>query len=67
MRITNAAKLPRILEDQRPLLLLEHEVIVRAVESGDALGAHAVVDTNWRNAAARLSSVIGAHGERGSW
>jgi DNA-binding GntR family transcriptional regulator len=47
--------------------VVEHEVIVRAVEAGDALGAHSAVDTNWRNAAARLSSVIEAHGERGSW
>ena len=47
--------------------VVEHEVIARAVEAGDALGAHAAVDTNWRNAAARLSNVIGTHGERGSW
>ena len=47
--------------------VVEHEVIARAVESGDAAGAHTAVDTNWRNAAARLASVIGTHGERGSW
>ena len=55
------------LVDEIATSVVEHEEIVRAIESGDGEGARAATDTNWRNAAARLSSVIGAHGERGSW
>jgi DNA-binding GntR family transcriptional regulator len=55
------------LVDEIATSVVEHEVIVRHIESADPLGAQAAVDTNWRNAAVRLSSVIGAHGERGSW
>jgi hypothetical protein len=29
--------------------------------------ARQAVENNWRNAAKRLSRVIGTHGERGSW
>lgn len=45
----------------------EHEVIVRSIESGDPLAAQQAVDSNWRNAALRLSQVIESLGERGSW
>jgi DNA-binding GntR family transcriptional regulator len=45
----------------------EHEVISRCLESGDPEAARQAVENNWRNAAKRLSRVIGTHGERGSW
>ena len=45
----------------------EHEVIVRRIEAGDAVGARQAVDENWENAARRLSKGIAALGERGSW
>ena len=45
----------------------EHEVIIRQIEDGEALAAQSAVDTNWRNAAVRLSKVIATLGERGSW
>lgn len=45
----------------------EHETIVRRIESGDAARAQQAVDENWQNAARRLSKVIAALGERGSW
>jgi len=55
------------LVDEIATSVVEHEVIVRAIEAGDAREAHDATDTNWRNAASRLSTVIEAHGERGSW
>ena len=55
------------LVDELPTSIKEHEIIVRAIASGDALGAQRAVETNWRNAAARLSRVIAQLGERGSW
>ncbi|HKK28256.1 MAG TPA: GntR family transcriptional regulator [Gemmatimonadota bacterium] len=45
----------------------EHEIIVSAIEEGRAAEAQASVETNWRNAAARLARVIDWLGERGSW
>lgn len=45
----------------------EHRTIVRAIKSGNPDAAHEAVQTNWRNAAARLGSVIESVGERGSW
>ena len=45
----------------------EHSIIIRRIADGDALGAQQAVDTNWRNAAARLARVIETLGERGSW
>jgi len=45
----------------------EHVLIIAALREGDAVAAQQSVDTNWRNAAVRLSRVIGVHGERGSW
>ena len=55
------------LVDEIATSVVEHEVIVRAIEAGDARAAHDATDTNWHNAASRLSTVIEAHGERGSW
>ncbi|HUQ83936.1 MAG TPA: GntR family transcriptional regulator [Gemmatimonadaceae bacterium] len=45
----------------------EHDVIVRRIEAGDTIAAERAVDENWENAARRLSKVIEALGERGSW
>lgn len=56
-----------VLVDTLPTSVKEHEIIMRAIASGDAEGAQRAVETNWRNAAARLSRVIGQLGERGSW
>ena len=45
----------------------EHRTIVRAIKSGNPDAAQEAVQTNWRNAASRLGSVIESVGERGSW
>ena len=45
----------------------EHESITGAICRGDADAAQRAVQTNWRNAAARLGAVIDTVGERGSW
>ncbi len=45
----------------------EHEAIVRAIRCGDPDAAQRAVQTNWRNAAERLSRIIASLGERGSW
>ena len=55
------------LVDELPTSVKEHDVIIRAIASGDAHAAQRAVETNWRNAAARLSGVIAQLGERGSW
>jgi DNA-binding GntR family transcriptional regulator len=45
----------------------EHRAIVKAIRGGNAPAAQAAVETNWRNAAERLVSVVAASGERGRW
>jgi DNA-binding GntR family transcriptional regulator len=47
--------------------IAEHEAIAVGIERGDADAAQRAVQTNWRNAAARLERVIDRAGERGSW
>jgi DNA-binding GntR family transcriptional regulator len=56
-----------VLLDELAGSVKEHDVIVRAIAKGDPKAAQAAVETNWRNAAERLSHAIGRHGERGSW
>lgn len=56
-----------VLVDELPKSVKEHEVIVRAIAAGDAHSAQRAVETNWRNAATRLDSVIAQLGERGGW
>jgi len=56
-----------VLVDELPMSVKEHEVIVKAIASGDPRAAQRSVETNWRNAAARLSRVIEQLGERGAW
>jgi DNA-binding GntR family transcriptional regulator len=45
----------------------EHDAIIRHIRLGDPVAARQAVDTNWSNAAVRLSKVIATLGERGSW
>jgi DNA-binding GntR family transcriptional regulator len=45
----------------------EHDTIIRHIRLGDPVAARQAVDTNWSNAAVRLSKVIATLGERGSW
>ena len=45
----------------------EHATIVAALAAGSPEEAQGAVETNWRNAAARLGRVIATLGERGSW
>jgi len=47
--------------------VVEHRAIVKAIRAGNATGAQAAVETNWRNAAERLAAVVAATGERGRW
>ena len=55
------------LVDEIDTSVAEHAEIIRHIEAGEPLAAQAAVDTNWRNAARRLSRVIASLGERGSW
>ena len=55
------------LFDQISVSVEEHHVIVEAIDQGDSDLAQSSVRTNWRNAAHRLSGVIGRAGELGSW
>jgi len=45
----------------------EHVEIVRAIRDGDADGAQRAIETNWRNAARRIGTVISQWGESGGW
>lgn len=45
----------------------EHGLIIRCIGEGDAAGAQRAVQSNWENAAARLSTSIARLGERGVW
>ncbi len=56
-----------VLLDELPTSVKEHESITAAIAKGDRHGAQHAVETNWQNAAVRLSNVIAEHGERGSW
>ena len=55
------------LVDELPTSVREHETIIRAIGVGNPAAAQQAVETNWRNAAARLARVIAEHGERGIW
>jgi DNA-binding GntR family transcriptional regulator len=55
------------LVDEIGTSVAEHNVIIRAIESGNADAAQRAVETNWRNAAERLGRVILTMGEHGSW
>lgn len=55
------------LLDEIATSAMEHEVVNEAIEAGAAQAAQRAVESNWRNAASRLSRVIDAHGELGHW
>jgi DNA-binding FadR family transcriptional regulator len=55
------------LVDEIGTSVREHTVIVDAIDAGEGEAAQSAVRSNWRNAAARLASVIAALGERGTW
>ena len=44
-----------------------HSVIAAAIAKGDPDAAQNAVETNWQNAADRLTHLIAQHGERGIW
>jgi DNA-binding GntR family transcriptional regulator len=56
-----------VLVDELAASVKEHELIARAIANGDEGAAQRAVETNWRNAAARLTRVIAQLGERGIW
>ena len=56
-----------VLRDQLATSVKEHEKIVRAIAKGDADTAQRAAETNWHNAAERLTRIIAKQGERGSW
>lgn len=61
-RVYTTALFDRILTSAE-----EHDAIIAAIAAGDPDAAQAAIQRNFRNAAARLSKVIEAMGERGSW
>lgn len=56
-----------VLLDELQTSVKEHEAIIRGIAAGEPRTAQAAVETNWRNAATRLSAVIAELGERGIW
>jgi len=56
-----------VLLDELAMSVKEHERIATAIANGNPAAAQHAVETNWHNAAARLSEVIAEHGERGIW
>jgi len=56
-----------VLLDTLPTSVKEHAAIIQAIAKGKPDAAQRAVETNWRNAVARLSRVITEHGERGIW
>jgi DNA-binding GntR family transcriptional regulator len=56
-----------VLLDELATSVKEHEAIAAAIAKGDPRAAQHAVETNWHNAADRLSRVIIEHGERGAW
>ena len=54
-----------MLTAELPTSVQEHRAIIRAIRTGHAGGAQRAVETNWRNAAERLASVVKQAGERG--
>jgi DNA-binding GntR family transcriptional regulator len=56
-----------VLMDELSTSVKEHEAIAHAIAQGEPAKAQRAAETNWHNAAARLTRIIGLHGERGSW
>lgn len=55
------------LTNELDVSVAEHGVIVRAIRDGDAAAAQRAIQTNWRNAAKRIGTVITEWGGSGSW
>jgi DNA-binding GntR family transcriptional regulator len=55
------------LIDEMPTSVDEHEAVIAGIESGDGDAAEQAMRRNWWNASDRLSKVIIALGEQGSW
>lgn len=56
-----------VLMDELSTSVKEHEEIAAAIAAGDPDRAQRAAETNWHNAATRLTRIITLHGERGSW
>jgi len=56
-----------VLVDQIATSVREHERILASVARGEPDAAQHAVESNWRNAAERLTKIIAQHGERGRW
>ena len=56
-----------VLLDELSTSAKEHEAIANAIAAGDQVMAQRAAETNWHNAAERLTRIIAQHGERGSW
>jgi len=56
-----------VLLDTLPTSVKEHDAIIEAIAKGNPDIAQRAVESNWRNAAERLTRVIAEHGERGIW
>jgi DNA-binding GntR family transcriptional regulator len=55
------------LTDKLDLSVAEHAVIISAIEAGDRETAQRAIQTNWRNAAHRVSALISEWGGSGGW
>ena len=56
-----------MLEAELHRSVAEHRAIVRAIRAGNPPATQSDIETNWRNAAERLATVVAAAGERGRW
>lgn len=56
-----------VLLDQLATSVKEHEKIAASIAKGDADAAQRAAETNWHNAAERLTRIIAKQGERGNW
>lgn len=55
------------LTNELGVSVAEHNDIVRAIREGDAAAAQQAIQTNWRNAAKRIGTVISEWGGSGGW
>jgi DNA-binding GntR family transcriptional regulator len=56
-----------VLTNELDVSVAEHGVIMRAIRDGDAAAAQRAIQTNWRNAAKRIGTVITKWGGSGGW
>ena len=56
-----------VLLDQLATSVKEHEKIAASIAKGDADSAQHAAESNWHNAAERLTRTIAKQGERGNW